>query len=188
MRENDLKELLDIYEKDLCNRIFRYQLNNKTDVNVVFYKENLCHLLGLQHVYGKNKNYLGSKGYEKIKSGNVTRKQLKKHNRAEYNKLEIKLNHFHEIRNMMETGKLVRFYQYRTQPLSLIVADFVIYNGGKEYILHLFLKKENERSDQYSPTSFVVKSAFDKNREQFIKGQEYKKVTKFEIVELDKSE
>ena len=53
-KTKDLDEILDVYEMQLCNRIFRYQLNNKIDIEIVFYVENLCHLLGLQHVYGKN--------------------------------------------------------------------------------------------------------------------------------------
>ena len=31
------------------------ELKNKIDIEIVFYKENFCHLLGLQHVYKKNK-------------------------------------------------------------------------------------------------------------------------------------
>ena len=63
----DLNNILEVYETELCNRIFKYQLNNKIDVEIIFYKENFCHLLGLQHVYGKNKKYLGINGYDKIK-------------------------------------------------------------------------------------------------------------------------
>ena len=108
---------------------------------------------------------------------------MKKHNKAEYNKLEIKLNHFDEISSMLRDGKFIKFYQYRTKPLSMIVADFVIYQDKKEYILHLFLRQENRKTNQYSPVSFIVKSVNDDNKEQFIVGQEYKKITSFEIIE-----
>lgn len=59
----------------------------------------------------------------------------------------------------------------------MIVADFVIYQDKREYILHLFLRRENFKSNQYSPISFVVKSDKDRNKEQFLKGQEYKRIT-----------
>lgn len=185
-KTKDLDELLEVYENELCNRIYKYQLNNKIDINIVFYIENFCHLLGIQHVYGRNKKYLGINGYNKIKNGKLARKDLKKHNKAEYNKLEIKLNHFDEISNMLKSGKFIRFYQYRTKPLSTIVADFVIYHDKKEYILHLFLRQENSHTNQYSPVSFIVKSDNDDNREQYILGQEHRKITAFEIVELNK--
>lgn len=70
------------YETELCNRIFKYQLNNKIDVEIAFYVENFWHLLGLQHVYGKNKKYLGINGYNKIKDNQLKRNDLKKHNKA----------------------------------------------------------------------------------------------------------
>lgn len=184
----DLNEILEVYESELCNRIYKYQLNNKIDIEIVFYIENFCHLLGLQHVYGKNKKYLGINGYNKIKNNQLKRKDLKKHNKLEYNKLEIKLDHFDEMPSMMKNGKFIKFYQYRTKPLSTIGADFVIYQDKKEYILHLFLRQESSRTNQYSPVSFVVKSENDKNKEQYIVGQEHKKITGFEIIELSEGE
>lgn len=186
-KTKDLDEILDVYEMQLCNRIFRYQLNNKIDIEIVFYVENLCHLLGLQHVYGKNKKYLGINGYNKIKDKQLKRNDLKKHNKAEYNRIEIKLDHFDEIFGMLKSGEFIKFYQYRTNPLSFIVADFVIFQDKKEYILHLFLRRENISTNQYSLVSFIVKSANDKSRDQYILGQEYKKITGFEIIELKRS-
>ena len=182
-KTKELDEILDVYEKELCNRIFRYQLNNKMDIEVVFYVENFCHLLGLQHIYGKDKKYLGLKGYHKIKSHQLSRNNLLKHNKAEYNRIKIKLDHFDEIAKMMREGKIIKFYQYRTQPLSTIVADFVIFQDKKEYILHLFLRQENQETNQYAPISFIVKSSNDKNREQFIAKQEYKEIVGMEIIE-----
>ncbi len=181
----ELNQLLDINEKELCNHIFKYQLNYKIDIEIAFYKENFCHLLGLQHIYGKNRKYLGINGYDKIKKNQLKRSDLKKHNKAEYNKLQIRLDYFDEISDMLENGNFIKFYQYRTKPLSMIVADFVIYQDKKEYILHLFLRQENSRTNQYSPVSFVVKSDKDDNKEQFIVGQEYKKITGFEIIETE---
>lgn len=182
-KTNDLADLLENYENNLCNKIFRYQLNYKIDIDIVFYLENFCHLLGIQHIYGKDKKYLGVKGYNKVKNKELCRKDLKNHNKKEYSKLEIKLNHFDEIYEMLKAGQFIKFYQYRTIPYTTIVADFIIYQDQKEYILHLFLKKENDSSNQYSPISFIVKSSKDRNKEQYIKGQEYKKITSFEIID-----
>lgn len=186
-KTKELDEILNFYETELCNRIFKYQLNNKIDIEIIFYIENLCHLLGLQHIYKKNKKYLGRSGYDKIKNGQLKRNNLKKHNKAAYNEIEIKLNLFDEILDMLKSGKLIKFYQYRTKPLSLIAADFIIFQDKKEYILHLFLKQENDKTNQYVPISFIVKSSNDKSKNQYISGQEYKKITNFEIIELNKA-
>ena len=101
----ELNQLLDIYEKELCNHIFKYQLNYKIDIEIAFYKENFCHLLGLQHIYGKNRKYLGINGYDKIKKNQLKRSDLKKHNKAEYNKLQIRLDYFDEISDMLEQSR-----------------------------------------------------------------------------------
>lgn len=186
-KTKDLNEILDCYENRLCNRIFKYQLNNKIDIEIIFYVENFCHLLGLQHIYGKSKKYLGINGYNKIRENQLKRNDLKKHNKVEYNRIEIKLDHFDEIIDMLKSGEFIKFYQYRTKPLSFIVADFVIFQDKKEYILHLFLRRENIKTNQYSPVSFIVKSANDKSKDQYILGQEYKKITNFEIIELNKN-
>lgn len=186
-KTKELDEILNFYETELCNRIFKYQLNNKIDIEIIFYIENLCHLLGLQHIYKKNKKYLGQSGYDKIKNGQLKRNNLKKHNKAAYNEIEIKLNLFDEISDMLKSGKLIKFYQYRTKPLSSIPADFIIFQDKKEYILHLFLKQENDKTNQYVPISFIVKSSNDKSKNQYISGQEYKKITNFEIIELNKA-
>lgn len=82
-KTNDLADLLENYENNLCNKIFRYQLNQKIDIDIVFYLENFCHLLGIQHVYGKDKKYLGAKGYNKVKNKELCRKDLKSHNKKE---------------------------------------------------------------------------------------------------------
>lgn len=184
-KAKELDQLQNFYEINLCNRIFRYKLNNTIDVDVKFYKENFCHLLGIQHIFPNNKKYLGKSGYEKIKDKSITIKALKKHNKFEYNRLELKLRCFEGIYNMLEAGRFVKFYQYRTKPYTTIVADFIIYQDKKEYMLHLFLRRENDSTTQYSPISFVVRSANDKNYKQYVEGQEYKKITYFEIIELE---
>ena len=69
--------------------------------------------------------------------------------------------------------------------MSTIIADFVIFYNKKEYILHLFLRQENSKTNQYSPISFIVKSENDDNKEQYIVEQEYKKITDFKIIEME---
>ena len=50
-------QLLEYYEQNLCHKIFKYELNNKINIEVIFYIEGLCHLLGIQHVYDNDKRY-----------------------------------------------------------------------------------------------------------------------------------
>lgn len=181
-REKDLKELLEYYEQNLCHKIFKYELNNKINIEVIFYIEGLCHLLGIQHIYDNDKRYLGRRGYNLIKTEKLKRANLKKHNEAEYKKIKLRLRHFDEIGELLCSGTFLKFYPERVKPRTQIRADFIIYRDKKEYLLHLFLIKENDRTNQYSPISFIVKKINDKSKEQYIKNQEYKKITAFEII------
>ena len=72
----DLKELQGYYEQNLTDRIFRYTLANGVVIEISFYRESFCHLLGIQHVT-KNRRYIGKSGYERIYSGKLTIETLK---------------------------------------------------------------------------------------------------------------
>lgn len=179
----ELKELLEYYELNLCNKIFKYELSNKITIEIVFYLEGLCHLLGIQHIFNGDRRYLGQRGYHLIKTEKLKLNNLKNHNKAEYKKLELKLKHFTELYDLLCEGTFLKFYQVRVTPKTQIMADFIVYRNNKKYILHLFLRKENNKSNQYSPISFIVTSSSDRFPERFIHNQEYKKVTNFEIIE-----
>jgi hypothetical protein len=177
-----LDKLCLYYETYLCDKIFKYQLNNKIDIEIKFYKENLCHLLGIQHVIN-DKNYLGLKGYNKIKKLKLTYNFLKKYNKKGFKNIELKLLYFNKIFDMLNNCKILKFYQYRVFPPTTIIADFLMCKDNQESIMHLFLRKERDSSNEYSPISYIVKTKNDKNIYQFIKGQEYKKITYFKIID-----
>jgi len=178
----DLQNLQNAYELNLCNRAFHYKLSNNTDIDIVFYKENLCHLLGLQHIFGNDRHYLGKSGYEQIKNNLLTTKDLKKHNEKQYNFIKIKLKHFNEIIELMKNCSIVRFYPDRCFPHTRIEADFLLYKDNQRYMLHLFAVREHN-TKQYSPRSFIVKTNGDKNYTQFTDNQEYKKIIERNIIE-----
>lgn len=77
-KTKDLVELLEYYEENLYNRIFKYESNKKIDIDIVFYIENLCHILGIQHIYGKDKNkeqYINGQEYKKITNFEIIHKE-----------------------------------------------------------------------------------------------------------------
>lgn len=55
-----LQEIQKFYAEKLENRIFQYTLRGGQVIELAFYKENLCHLLGIQHVIS---------GYIAVKAG-----------------------------------------------------------------------------------------------------------------------
>ena len=80
-----LKSILKNYEQELCDKVFKYELNNKFLIDLVFLKENFCHLLGLQHLYKNDNRYLGISGYQLIVNEEITIKSMKNHNEKGYN-------------------------------------------------------------------------------------------------------
>ena len=177
LSKTDLIRLLEVYEADLCNKIFHYEVSNGMSVDVAFYREQFCHLLGIQHIYNHDKRYLGKAGYDKILSKQITIKALKRHNLAEYDRIKERLMYFDEIYDIMLNGSLIGFNPDIVNPRTIIKADFVLYKEHEAHYLHLFLRKENLNSNIYAPVSYGVKSFNDKNPQQFIKYQKYKKIT-----------
>ena len=106
----DLKELQSYYEQNLTDRIFRYTLANGVVIEVSFYRESFCHLLGIQHVT-KNRRYIGGNGYEYIRSGKLTVGILKGMNRTGFAKIKNRIEYFPLIGHLMEHGDVFRLLQ-----------------------------------------------------------------------------
>lgn len=180
MRE--LKDLLVEYEQNLCDKLFVLVLSNKKEINFRFFREDLCHLMGIQHVYGKSKAYLGKTGYERIQNEEIKLKSLKNVNKSGYSQIKERLQHFDEIYELVTQGDIVLYDILKVYPPTKIEADFCIHKDNTTYILHLFLKKELNNS-LYAPISFVVKTCNDDNYKQFLKNQKYQKIISRKIIE-----
>lgn len=170
MQEVNLKALLMNYNANLCDRQFAFILPKEKRLRIVFFRESLCHLMGLQHVFNWDKHYLGQKGYEKIKSEAITVDTLKKHNKKGYSFIKERLKHFDEIKNVLKEGQLFQYRQENVRGSTYITADFVMALDGKEMILHLFLRKENN-TEFYTPVSFIPQAESDVNANKFTQGQ-----------------
>lgn len=189
----NLQNLLKNYTNNLCNKAFKYELQNKTQkcndsVIIRFYKENLCHLLGLQHVFDNSKKHLGKSGYDLIKNNFLITSDLKKHNEKKYNYIKSKLSHFDEIYDILKTGQFIGFKQENCFPSTIITADFLLIKNNYTYILHLFLRKELNSKKHYSPISFIVHTNKDKHFYQYINNQTYKEIIKFEEIIINSKE
>lgn len=126
--------------------------------------------MGLQYVYDRNSNFLGAKGYKKIEEESITFASLKSHNKKQYGFIKERLRHFDKIIEVLRQGKIIRFDEKQVARGTYIVADFMIFNEKEDFILHLFLRKE-QNTDIYAPVSFVVHSKNDINAYKFLEGQ-----------------
>jgi len=178
----ELQDLQQYYEQNLVGRVFQYGLANGTVLDVIFYREAFCHLLGIQHVT-KNRRYIGKSGYERIYSGKLTIETLKGINRAGYAKIKKRMKYFSLIGHLMDHGDVFRFYPERTGG-TRIQATFLIHEKERELYLHLFLAKESPKSNIYAPMSYIVLTERDDNPKLYISGQEHKKVVSVDILPM----
>ena len=126
----ELQDLQQCYEQNLVGRVFQYGLANGTVLDVIFYREAFCHLLGIQHVT-KNRRYIGKSGYERIYSGKLTIETLKGIYRAGYAKIKKRMKYFSLIGHLMDHGDVFRFYPERTGG-TRIQATFLIHEKERE--------------------------------------------------------
>ncbi len=176
MSNIDFGSLLNLYEGQLCDRTFYFELANGQTIRVVFFREQFCHLMGIQHIYENDRRYIGKSGFEKVKNGTLTAQRAKKYNRSGYDKIKERLLCLPEMPDLMLQGNLIKFDVDKTKPHSKIDADFVVYHEDKKHLLHLFLREEKDESEYYAPVSFVVKTMNDQQLRQFIDGQKYMKI------------
>lgn len=170
MQEVNLKQLLLNYTANLCDKKFIYKLQKDEKITIVFFRESLCHLMGLQYVFDYDTRYLGGKGYKKIQEESVTVETLKKHNKKQYGFIKERLRHFDEILKLLRDGEMISFSEEKVKGGTYIKADFVVFNYDEEYILHLFLRKEMN-TDVYTPVSYVVQTKNDERANKFLDGQ-----------------
>lgn len=177
-----LLDIVNFFENNIYNKVFCYTLSNGNTIRVAIYKEQICHLLGIQYVFPKDKHYLGAKGYNLIKEEKLTIDLLKKQNRKKYNYIKERLMYFNKLYEVLTQGQLIKFYPERVYPYTKIEADFVVIKNGEKHIYHLFLRQEQIDNDLYTAISFIVKNNNDKIAKQFIDKQEYKRIDKIEVV------
>ena len=182
MEKLNLKTILQEYEQTLCNRIFHYELGDKLKIDLIFYSENFCHLMGFHHVFVKDKRYLGASGFKMVNDEKLTVESIKQHNEKGFNFIKSKIENFGRIYELLTNGKITGFDTRKVIGDTIISASLIIYHKNKEVLLHLFLRKERDDSSQYAPVSFIVKSLKDNNYNQFIARQRHIAISKFEII------
>lgn len=163
----NLQELLKIYTETLCDKTFNLEIKKDKSIKIVFFRESMCHLMGLQYVFGKNKHFLGAKGYEKIKQGEITEQGLKRHNRKGFNYIKGRLTYFDEIISVVNDGIIYEFTD-KDSYSSRINATLILNKDNTSYELNLFVVKDSgSECNIYTPVSFFPIFSGDKDYKRF---------------------
>lgn len=185
-----LQEIQKYYAMHFENKVFRYRLKGGQIIDLRFYAQSFCHLLGIQHIMHHDRNFTGLRGYQKIACGDMTLSSLRQRDARQYQRMKRRIMTFVKVHDALCQGDIYKFYLMR-QPRSKIRADFILYwmDDDSKLYHNLFLAKEKSllqerKSDHaYSALSYVVLTEKDDYR-MYIDHQEYKEILAFEVLPL----
>jgi hypothetical protein len=171
-----LELLRQFYEEFLEPYVFIFELENGVSVNLDFHKESFCHLVGIEKlarnvVSKKDRHkYVGVNGYENIKNGTITLKELRDAAKKRINLIKDKLVFFYLIPQIIESPTIL--LDFITAPDgSNIEAQFIAYSSTEEVYIHLAID-EDEKTGRHFPRSFFAERINESNDgTKFIKGQ-----------------
>lgn len=186
----NLKGLLNIYTNTVCDKIFEFTLPKNKKIKLAFYRESMCHLMGLQYIFDNDKHYLGASGYSKIVTEEITVKSLKKHNKAGFNYIKNRLIYFDEIIDIVTNGEIFLYSKYDC-PDSKINANIVLHKYVNQpdeelviYELNLFMIKEGNE-ELYVPISFFPQFPSDRSFGKYISNKSPIKKKNINIMNID---
>lgn len=163
--ELTLLTIIDFYDDFLTNKVFEFTLDYPTQpvVKLCFEKDNLCHLLGFQHIFEYEPNatdYSGMTGYNLIKSGTVTMDTFKQqHIRDKYKENRERILYFAYIYQLLLNPTVILF---SNEDLNTnISTEFILYDHQNNRYLHLGVDKHENTVDYYFPRTFFVRKKND---------------------------
>lgn len=160
--EISLQVIQQFYKKYLCDRIYVYQLASGEEVRFAFKEDNLCHLLGIQHIL-KPYRFQGQSGYDLLADGTVTIQFLKQKNKQGYKSKKHRILYFPFLYQLVLAPILI---QSESEGQSgNMQYELIVYNQVDCKYLHLGLRKKEDR-DFYYPVSF-----FEDGRDRYVSGQ-----------------
>lgn len=182
-----LQLLQDFYENYVIGYLYKYKLKGDIELNIRFYREDFCHLLGIHKVVPQNMKgrYVGKNGYEKIKSGELTIANLKSMNEKEFNNIKLRMSAFFFVYKLMRDADIVKFFNKRVKGNCNLRSEFILYDEQSGYKLHLGVLKEQPDKDKYSPETYIVKRCSKKDKNYYTDGQQYMSIISREIIPIE---
>lgn len=171
--ELSLGVLLNFYEECLSDTLFVFELDylEQPTIRLHFSKDNLCHLLGFQHIFEGEpnaSNYSGFSGYNLIKNRTITINSLKQqHLRENYKKHRERVLYFAFIYQLIKNPTTILFSKELAKFETNIETEFILYDNKNNRYLHLGLDK-HEGTNIYFPRTFFVRKnkAFIENQKE----------------------
>lgn len=162
--ELSLQNIQLFYEEHLMNKTFEFELDEPSQpiINLIFEEDNLCHLIGFQHIFEAEQNatdYQGYLGYNKIKECKVTMDTFKEPRiKVKYKENRERILYFPFLYQLIKNPTVILFSPENLK--TKISTEFIFYNSLNNRYLHLGLDK-HEGTNSYFPRTFFVRKNSD---------------------------
>lgn len=155
----DLKEYLEFYKKDICNFIFKYILEDETEIIIDFRERNFGHLVGL-HKFKRIKSYKKSEEMnDDILKGKITFSSLYSANTdfVDRNKeLKDRLTYFPTLKTLLENVDTALKYDLNVIWNSKIEFSFLLKTNKISILVYLAVKEIKNNKKICVPVSLLV--------------------------------
>ena len=155
----DLKEYLEFYKKDICNFIFKYTLEDGTEIIIDFKERNFSHLVGL-HKFKRIKSYKNAEDINNdILKEKITFSNLYSAN-AEFvdknKELRDRLTYFPTLKTLLENVDTALKYDINIIWNSKIEFSFLLKTDKISILVYLAVKEIKNNKKICVPVSLLV--------------------------------
>lgn len=201
LHEISVSLLAEYYLNYLVPNTYVFELENGVTIDLIFKKNDFCHLIGVQQIArarynndvkkGKNKKintylYSGKDGFKRALDGKAEFSHLANLYRPEFQKQEKfeKFNFFHLIHRLLESTQIqvVNFVKLND---SDITCEFIFHDEYDQALLHLGIEQQGDKT-RYFPKTFFGRYLSTNNHDKFITGQTSIAITKCIINGIEK--
>lgn len=164
--ELSLKNLQLFYEEYLMSKIFVFEIDEPSQpvINLIFEADNLCHLMGFQHIFEGEQNatdYQGYDGYCKLENCEVTMDTFEEPRiKDKYKENRERILYFPFLYQLVTNPTVILFDPKKLDGKTKISTEFIFYNPVNNRYLHLGLDK-HEGTNSYFPRTFFVRKKND---------------------------
>lgn len=154
------------FDDILCKRLFIYSLEDDSEVKLAFQETHLLHILGVQHILGKN--YKATKFNNGINSGTMTFEELEKRNNIVFNDFTDRFLNFSNLYHVITNCSMIYFnketYEKNksSKELSLMDFSYILYKDLENRKIHVGLDTFNKRHSFYCKSLLVTSAQNDK--------------------------
>ena len=134
------------------------------ELNILFDPTEFHHLVGLHKLHDlriarENRD----KVFQQILTGNISINDLKKS--QYFPNIQKRIEPFIQIKNFLDSNKLIFRYNQKLQTFSLIEAEYLLSTPYENTYIYIFLDRQKE------PDYFFCRSFFQKEEKDYTKGQ-----------------